>query len=157
MSLLGTTKSDINIRAKILEMAQKKGQVIYGARAVNKQLPINLRKKTKDYDIYTKQPKKAAEELARELNKEFDSDEFKVEPARYPKTFKVKRKGEPIADYTLTTKKPKSKNEFGVRYANLDYQKKKIKRILKDEKNSYRFDKDLDTLNRIKQGESIRL
>lgn len=151
MNLLGTTKSDLNVRAKILELAQKKGQVIYGARAVNKQLPVNLRRKTKDYDIYTKKPKMAAEELASELNKEFDTDEFKVEPARYSKTFKVKRNNEAIADYTLTTKKPKTKNDFGVKYADIEYQKKKIKKILKDEKNSYRFDKDLDTLQRIKE------
>lgn len=152
MKLLGTIKSDVDIRAKILDMAQKKGQVIYGARSVNKQLPINLQKKTKDYDIYTKKPKLSAEELAKSLNKEFNTNEFKVVKGKFEKTYKVKRGDETIADYTSTTKKPKSINDFGVKYANLDYQEKRIKRILKDESVSYRWDKDRDTLNRIKQG-----
>lgn len=144
---------DFVIRSKILDAVQKKGQVIYGGRAINKQLPMNLRKQTKDYDILTKKPKESAEELVRNLNKEFGKEEFKVEQARHKKTFKVKKGKETIADYTSTTKKPKSKNVFGIKYANLEYQKKKLKKILKDESLKYRREKDLDTLNRIKQSE----
>lgn len=141
------------IRKNIFELAQKRNQVIYGARAINKQLPPNLRKSTTDYDVLTKKPRESAEELVRRLKKDIQSGRFKVVQAKYPKTFKVKRGKRTIVDYTSTTKKPKSKNVFGIKYANLDYQKKKIKRILKDTSSSYRHEKDLDTLNRIKQSE----
>lgn len=143
---------NLKIRATILELAKKKNQVIYGGQALNKQLPINLQKETKDFDIYTKKPKKSAEELAKIL-KQKTGEEFTVQPAKYGKTFKVKKGKETIADYTLTTKKPKSKNEFGVKYADLKYQKNKIKKILKNPEAEYRWSKDSDTLNRIKKGE----
>lgn len=148
---------EYGIRSTILGMAQKKGQVVYGGQAINKQLPLGLKKQTKDFDVYTKQPKKSAEEVAKELNRKFDSEEFKVEQAKYPKTFKVKRKEETIADYTLTTKKPKTKKEFGVKYADLPYHKKKLKMILKNPEAQYRHEKDTDTLSRIKKSEMMKL
>lgn len=157
MNLLGTSKSDLNTRATILNLVQKRGQVIYGARAINKQLPTHLQKETSDYDVLTKKPEQSAKELAEKLNKIYGEGEFKVEKAKYSKTWKVKSKeGKTVADYTLTTKKPKSVNEFGVRYANLEYQKGKIKKILKDEASSFRHDKDRETLDRIKKGEFKR-
>lgn len=141
------------IRAEILEMAKKKKQVIYGGQAINKNLPVPLRKPTMDYDIYTKKPKKAAEELVKILNKKYGKGKFQVVPAKYLKTFKVKMNGETIVDYTGTTKKPKARNEFGVKYAKLKYQKNKIKKILKNPELKYRWEKDADTLNRIKMAE----
>jgi len=154
MKILGYVRNEQDIKNAVLDLAQKKGQVIYGARAINKQLPSHLRRKTKDYDVLTKQPKKAAEELAKRLNKEFNSDEFKVTRAAYEKTYKVKRNGESIADYTRTTKKPGVKKILGVKYAKSDYIKRKIKKTLKDESSSFRFDKDLDTLRRLKEAEN---
>lgn len=137
----------------ILELAQKNKQVIYGQQSVNVQLPSKFRRKTNDYDILTKKPKQSAERLADRLNKKFKTDEFKVEPARYNKTFKVKDKeGKTVADYTLTTKKPKTKEVWGVKYADIKYQEKKLKKILKDESSSFRHDKDMDTLKKIREG-----
>lgn len=153
MKVLGYTRNNQDIKNAILDLAQKKGQVIYGARAINQQLPSHLRKKTKDYDILTKQPQKAAEALANRLNKEFKSDEFKVVKAAYSKTYKVKRNGQDIADYTRTTKKPGVKKVLGVKYAKADYIKRKIGKTLKDETSSFRFDKDRDTLRRLKEAD----
>ncbi len=144
---------EFSIRKAILDLARKKEQVIYGGQAIRKQLPTHLKKQTKDYDILTKKPKESAEELARKLNIEFGKEKFKVKQAKYKKTFKVKKGKETIADYTATTKKPKSKNVFGVKYANLEYQKKKLKKILKDPTSKYRWEKDISTLERIKQSE----
>lgn len=153
MALLGTTKTKQDIVNAILDLASKKSQVVYGAQSTNIQLPTNLRRKTSDYDILTKKPEKAAKELANRLNKEFGNG-FKVVKARYSKTFKVKDKeGKTVADYTATTKKPKTKTILGVKYASTDYQKRKIRKILKDEGSKFRWDKDLDTLQRIKKGE----
>jgi hypothetical protein len=146
-------KDEQNIRGVILNLAQKERQIIYGQQSVNVQLPPKFRRQTKDFDILTKKPKKMAEELVRQLNKEYGEGEFKVEPAKYGKTFKVKSKaGKTIADYTLTTKKPKSKEIWGIKYAELPYQEKKLKKILKDEASKFRYDKDVETLQKIKAG-----
>lgn len=136
----------------ILELAQTNRQVVYGAQSVNIQLPRHLRKQTSDYDILTSKPKQSAEELKNLLNKEI-GNKFKVEQAKHLKTFKVKdNEGNTIVDYTSTTKKPNSKIILGIRYATLEYQKNKIRRLLKDEASRFRYDKDLETLKRIKQG-----
>lgn len=155
MSLLGNTYTKQDIVNAILNQAQKEKQVIYGARSVNIQLPKHLNKETKDYDILTNKPELSAKRLVTELNKKFGKEKFKVEQAKHLQTFKVKNTetGETIADYTGTTKKPKSYNNLGVRYAELNYQKNKIRQSLRSEANSFRHDKDRETLNRIKQGE----
>ena len=153
MKLIGTYRDEQNIKNAILDMAQKKRQVVYGQQSVNIQLPKRLQRKTKDFDVLTKKPKEMAEKLVSKLNKEFGEGEFKVEPAKYGKTFKVKSKeGKTVADYTSTTKKPKTKGVLGVRYAEMDYQKKKLKKILKDEEYKFRHDKDIETLKSIKEG-----
>jgi len=153
MQLIGTYRDEQDIKNVILNIAQKERQVVYGQQSVNIQLPLRLRRETKDFDILTKKPKQSAEKLVRKLNKIYGEGEFKVEPAKYGKTFKVKSKEEKtIADYTLTTKKPKTKGVLGVRYANLNYQKKKLKKILKDEEYKFRHDKDIETLKSIKEG-----
>lgn len=151
MKLIGTYKSDLDIRRAVLDMAMKKKQIIHGARATNQQLPVPLRKQTKDYDIYTSKPEKAAKELASQLNKEFGKG-FKVVPGQHKGTFKVKKNGETVADYTRVYRKPKTINKFGVKYANVEYAKRKLNKLVKDERTSFRRDKDLDTLNRIKSG-----
>lgn len=141
------------IKNIVLDQAQKERQVIYGQQSVNIQLPSKFRRETKDFDILTKKPKQSAERLVKQLNKVYGAEEFKVELAKHGKTFKVKSKeGKTIADYTLTTKKPKTKEHFGIRYANLPYQEKKLKKILKDEAYEFRHSKDRDTLEKIKGG-----
>ena len=151
MKLLGTVKSDLDVRRAVLDMAQKKKQIIHGARATNQQLPVPLRKKTVDYDVYTKKPEQSAKELASKLNKEFGS-KFKVVQGLHKGTYKVKKGKETVADYTQVTKRPKTVNKFGVQYAKVDYAKRKLQKLVRDEKTAFRRDKDLDTLNRIKKG-----
>ena len=41
-------QDELVIRKVVLDMAQKKGQVIHGAREFNVQVPAHLRKKTED-------------------------------------------------------------------------------------------------------------
>ena len=141
------------IRGTILNLVAKNRQVIYGQQSVNYFLPQGLKRKTKDIDILTKKPKQSAEELVRELNKKFNGDRFKVKEALHRGTFKVKdtKTKETIADYTGTTKKPKSYKLFGVRFAKEGYQLEKIRKSLKNPEASYRHKKDLDTLERIKK------
>lgn len=159
MDLLTYSRDTQTARGILLNLIAQKKQTIYGARAINRQLPLNLRRETYDYDILTKKPKQAAEELVMKLNKEYGQEEFKVVPAKHKGTYKVKevKTGKTIADYTGTTKKPKSKKVLGVRYANLPYQERKLKRILKDEASAFRHEKDIETLQRIKQGKAIKV
>lgn len=146
-------KENPRIRAIILEMAKNKNQVIYGQQSVNKQLPLNLQRTTKDYDIYTKNPKQSAEELVKKLSGIYKGKKFQVVKGVNPKTYKVKMGKKTIADYTGTTNKPKAVKEFGVQYAKLGYQKKKLKKIIKNPEYEWRHKKDMDTLEKIKRYE----
>ena len=156
MKLIGTYKDEQDIKNTILDMAQKKKQVVYGQQAVNIQLPKNYQRKTKDYDIYTKQPEKSAKELAEKLNKEFGKEEFKVSKGKHEGTYKVLKGKKTIVDYTSRTRKPNTKNILGVRYANLEYQKRKLKEILKNKEIEYRHLKDKDTLEKINKSEMTK-
>lgn len=141
---------DTKIRAEILRLAVKNRQVVYGQQATNFHLPKHLNRETKDFDILTNKPEKSARELVEALNNKYGKDKYKVEPALHKGTFKVRdSKGKVVADYTKSDKKPKSWNEVGVRYANLAYSERKLKKLLKDESSSFRHDKDLDMLRRI--------
>ena len=142
-----------DIKNVILDMAQKKKQVVYGQQSVNIQIPAHLRRETKDYDIYTKKPEQSAKELVERLNKKYGDGKFEVVKGINKKTYKVKRGKDTVADYTGTTRKPISKKVLGVAYANIGYQKSKIKKILKDPKALYRHEKDRDTLDKINKSE----
>ncbi len=141
------------VRGTVLNLVAKHKQVIYGAQSVNYFLPTPLKKKTKDIDILTKKPKFHATETVRALNKKFNNKRFQVKEAKHRGTFKVKDTitGETIADYTGTTKKPSSYNLFGVRFAKEGYQIKKIKKVLRDPTSKHRWEKDRDTLERIRK------
>ncbi len=145
------------VRGTVLNLVAKHRQVIYGGQSINYFLPKPLRRKTKDIDILTKKPKLSAEQTAKELNRKFNHNRFQVVPATHRGTFKVKdtRTGETIADYTGTTKKPKSHKLFGVRFAKEGYSERKLKRILKDPTLKYRWEKDRDTLERIKKARRV--
>lgn len=146
-------RDDVTIRNIILNLAQKKGQVVYGQQAVNVQLPKRFQRKTIDYDIYTKKPEQSARELLKELKKEYKNGKFKVVKGTNPKTWKVKKGKKTIADYTGTTKKPGYKKVLGVSYAKLKYQKGRLGKLVKRKEFEYRREKDIDTLEKIKQGE----
>jgi hypothetical protein len=152
MNYLSKYKDEQTIKNLILDMAQRKRQVIYGQQSVNQQVPVFLQRKTKDFDIYAKNPKESAEELATKLNKEFKNG-FKSVKGVHKGTYKVKKGDTTIADYTSGTKRPKSKKILGVSYASLEYQKSKLKKLIKQKEAEYRRKKDIDTLDKLKQWE----
>jgi len=133
-------------------------EIVYGARALNKRFPPYLDKYTEDYDIYTPHPKRDAHETEQALDKRFGGDFFYVEPARHPNTFRVKSHtdGSVAADYT----KPEQKIPYDmigdVKYVKLGFVKKHIHKTLRDPEASYRHQKDLDVLNRIKLYERMK-
>jgi len=138
-------------REIILDLASKRGQIVYGQQSINEQIPSYLKRKTKDYDILTKNPKESAQELVELLNKQ--NGNYKVVKAIYPRTWKVKNEqGETIADYTRPGRLPNTTNVLGVKYADLQYSKRKAEKILRKPEASYRWEKDKDVLERIKKG-----
>jgi len=86
----------------IRDEASKRGQIIHGTRALNQQVPAYLKRKTEDFDVYTKEAKSAAKRIVAKLNKISRKEEFEVVPGIHKNTWKVKSKssGKTIADYT---------------------------------------------------------
>lgn len=143
------------VRQIALDKAQKENQIIYGARAINQQIPTYLRKKTEDYDILTKKPKRTAEEIVQELNRRAGRDEFKVIRAKHKGTYKIKdSKDKTVIDYTQLKRTPKTKTSFGTKLYDIKSIKRNISKSIKKPQNEFRKEKDLDTLNRIKLSES---
>ena len=133
-------------------------EIIYGARAINKQVPMHLRKKTDDYDIFSKTPKKDALETERALDKKFGGNYFETKPAIHPGTYKVISRIDKVgyADYTIPDKKIPFKVINKKKYVDMEYVKKHIKQTLKDPEAKFRHAKDTDALNRIKLAEKLK-
>ena len=135
----------------ILARAAEKDEVVYGARAINAQLPDYLAKHTEDYDVYSKYPSKAAKGTAKELNDRFGDKIFYAKKGKNETTWKVKSKIDKstVVDYTRPTKEIPTVNKFGVKYASIDYLKKRIKKQLRVPENKFRRPKDKSALTRI--------
>lgn len=146
-----------NIRNIILSKTGM-NEIIYGASAINKQLPKHLKVHTEDYDILTNNPRKEAREVERALDKYFGGNYFKVEPAIYGGTFRVKSlvDGKVYADYSLLEGNVPYKIINGKKYITLSYAKKQKIKTLKDPQAKFRHAKDRDTLNRIRLAEKSR-
>jgi len=140
--------------------------IIYGARAMNKQLSPFLRRPTEDFDIYSKTPKKRAKKMERVLNKSIKSDDYYVKPAIHKGTWKVMDKGADkkkgtkddygVIDYTKPERKIKTIIYHGINYARLSERKKDANRSLKDKMFFFRHEKDRKDLHRIKIQRKIR-
>lgn len=148
-------KNQEEVKKVILKNARRKGHIIFGARSVNQQVPMYLEKPTEDWDIFSKTPKKTAKRVEKKLDKRFGGDFFSTEEAIHKGTYKVQNKVtlRNVADYS----KPEGKVPFvkrkGVKYANLEFQKKQIKKSLDDPESKFRRNKDLESRQRIKLAE----
>ena len=136
----------------ILNDAAEDNHIIYGAKAINIQLPSHLNRHTDDFDIFAKSPKKEAKETEKKLDRAYGGDLFYIEKAKYPNTWKVKNRvtKKTQADYTYPEQKVPYVEIGRNRYAKLSWIKKKIKSSLKNPNQSFRFDKDSEALQRIK-------
>lgn len=147
-------QDDLVIRQVVLDMAQEKKQVIHGGRALNQQLPSNLRRKTKDYDVLTDNPRKSAREIVRTLKRRL-GDNFKVVKGKHVGTFKVQRGDETIVDYTQKKGRVPSKKILGVNYKEIKTIKRGTQKLVKKKGTEFRREKDIDTLSRIKEVERM--
>ncbi len=147
-------KNDLRIRNIILKGARKEDQIIHGSRAYNIQAPYYLRKKTSDYDLLTYKPKKSAEDVANELRRILHR-EVEVVKGKHKGTYKVKMDGKTIVDYTQIKTKPQTKSSFGDKVRDMKSIKRNAQRLVKKRTTTYRREKDLDTLQRIKEIEEL--
>jgi len=147
-------QDELVIREVVLGAAEKQNQIIHGTMALNVQLPMHLRRETKDFDIFTDNPRKSARELASTLKRRL-GDKFKVVKGSHPGTFKVKKNGETVADFTQKRGKIKTKKILGVRYKKLSTIKKGTQKLVKKKGTEFRREKDIDTLERIREIERI--
>ena len=156
-----------NFHERIVEdEVKRKGNVIYGARAMNKQLPVKAlgrsiyARPTRDYDIYSMKPRAHAMSLERKLDNTIGHDGYYTKSGKHKGTHKVidkgldNRKGTPddkgIADFTRPARKVSTVTIGGLKYASLSERVKDIRASLKRPEDTFRHEKDKADLWRIR-------
>ncbi len=138
----------------------KTKRIMHGGRAQNEQLPKRLQRKTVDWDIFAKNPRKAARNMERALDKKFKGDAFRVKPGKTKSLGVMKvvsnETGEGFVDYAKPDRMVQTVSKRGVRMASLKDQKTRATMNLKDPERAFRRAKDLEFLGRIKKFEKIR-
>jgi hypothetical protein len=142
------------IREVVLNKSKDNNLILYGARGFNAQVPGYLRKKTTDYDLLSKKPKRTAKEIAETLSRRLEGN-VNVKKAKHKGTYKIQINGENIIDITQLKKKPKTKRIFGTEVKDIKSIKRNTQRLLKNPNTEYRREKDMDTFNRIMEIERI--
>lgn len=149
-----------NRERTILEQAKKEKNIIYGGQSILKQIGTIFARPTRDWDIFSKKPRKSARKTEKTFDKLHGYDAFYVKKAMYPGTHKVMSKGMDgrrgtkddygIVDYT---KCPKPTPKFiilnGARYRILKEEVKTRRKILKDKAYKFRHGKDREDISRI--------
>ena len=139
----------------IISHVKKRGLILFGQKATNRQLPEDLRKETQDYDIFSPTPKESAKRIERKLDKKFKGNFFIVKAAKHGGTHKViARVGDRgVADVGKPDRKVPTIKRKGVRLATLEFQKQQIKKSLADKESEFRHPKDREVRSRIKIAE----
>ncbi len=140
------------------ELKRDDDLTLYGARAVNAQLPKYLQSHTDDFDIYTSESSVIqAKRLEKILDKKYGGNYFRVEPAQYKGTFHIKSNitNRTIADMTVTKDDIPHKEVDGMNVATLDFQVDKIRESLSNPQSKFRRGKDLEALQRILIGRTL--
>ncbi len=155
-----------DVESELLKQARQEGNIVFGGQAIKRKLGINARR-TKDFDFFSKTPKKSALIAENNLDKLFRKNVFLVRKAFNPTTYKVKHVGKDmkprtkddisIADFTKT-KKPEPKTFLfrGVRYRILKEELAAKARLIRAEKFEFRRKKDLEDFLRIKRFGGLR-
>lgn len=148
-------KGQKSIDESIEDSLEGSNEVVYGARAVNRQLPKYLNVYTEDWDIATvDDPEKEAKRVEKQLDHDFGGNYFRIVPAIHPGTFKVisnvTNKG--VADLTRIEEPIEYRKLGRIRYATLNHQLQQIDKSLKDPESQFRWNKDKNAKQRIKIG-----
>lgn len=136
------------------ELQESDDLVIYGGRAINRQLPSYLRVSEKDWDIFATgdSAEDEARDMERALDERYGGNYFKVVPAKNPRTFRIVSKvsSKFVVDVTAPTEKVDFNTLKGINVATLDWHVRRIRKALRDKRNKYRWTKDKEVLQRIK-------
>ena len=153
-------------RDKVINQSlRNKPEVVYGARAMNIQLPPGLQRHTIDYDIYSKTPKKKAKQLERKLDRDSSGNFFYTKEALHKGTYKVmdvgfdNKKGTRddfgVIDLTKPDRKIKKVKIDNINYAHISERERDAKRSLSESEFHYRHEKDRRDLHRIRYSKKI--
>lgn len=139
----------------------KTKRVVHGSRSQNALMPKFLNKKTRDWDVFAKNPRKAAMNMEKALDKKFKGDFFFIKKGKGSAkalVYKVKSTitNEGFVDYAKVDRVVPTVSKRGVNFATLGDQKERALKNVKDPKLKFRRTKDLDLLRRIKIFEKIR-
>lgn len=139
----------------IINHVKKKGLILFGQKATNKQLPKDLRKDTQDYDIFSQTPQKTAKRIERKLDRKLRGNFFIVKKAIHGGTYKVKSRigDKGVVDVGKPDRKVPTITKKGVRLATLEFQKQQIRKSLADKASAFRHAKDREVRSRIKIAE----
>lgn len=138
---------------------RKNKDVVYGGRAIQAQIGP-LARPTRDWDVFSKHPKKRALEVERKLDRESGRDIYYTIPSKQHKgTYKVYHKGPDlrkgtkddvgIIDYTKS-RRIKTTTINGIKHAKLSEVIKDKRRALSNKAFAFRHEKDQEDINRIK-------
>ncbi len=149
-------KNQKKVGIVIINHVKKRGLILFGQKATNRQLPEDLRKDTQDYDIFSQTPKKSAKRIERKLDKKFKGNYFEVRESKFHKgTHKIISRigNKAIADIGKPDRKIPIVKRKGVKLASLEFQKQQIKKSLADKESKFRHPKDREVRARIKIAE----
>ncbi len=150
----------------VRKQAKRNNEILRGARAMNAQLSIGLLERgTEDYDLFSKNPKKSALELERELDRKAGGDFHYVKPLAHRGTFRVMDRGNDlksphddfgIVDYTKEPKGTKKVMIDGIWHSHISERIKDAKKNLADPSAIHRHSKARGDLERIKASKLFR-
>lgn len=138
--------------------ARNNNEIIYGARALQKNLGQLNSRPTKDWDVYSNRPKNSAEKLSKSINRASKGNyTYTKQSDFHDSTFKVYDVGKDnirgtkddfgVADYTKPDRKIKTVTFNNIRYADISETKKDKLKALSDENFKFRHKKDQQDLN----------
>lgn len=143
----------------IIPHIKERGNIVYGARSIQAQLGL-LSRPTEDWDIFSKNPKKDANELQSKLDKQIGFDYFYSKQGVHKGTHKVKGLGfdmkkdteddEGIVDFTQMPRPiPSHIILRGMKFRRMKEEIAAKKKAVKDPAYEFRKEKDLGDLRRI--------
>lgn len=149
----------------ILGQIKANKNIVYGGQSIKKQIGI-FGRETKDYDVYSKKPKRDADKLVKQLNMKSEGNYYYRKQAIHQGTHKVKHVGRDmkpytdddieVADFTKPERKVKTLDIEGIRYTELSESKRDKQASINDPQYRFRYKKDVDDLGRIKYYETIK-
>jgi len=150
----------------ISNQVRKNNHIVYGARAMNKQLLQPFRRKTNDWDIFSNTPRKSSMQLKTVLNRNAGTRHYYNKPALFKGTYKVKSVGDDgvkgteddkeVADYSKIPRGAKTITSDGIKYIKMNNIVKDRYKSLRDKESKFRHAKDRADLDRIRTSSFVR-